>query len=133
MDVCDKFKHQLEEWETPAGHRDTVTTAMAEKVFSGFRSTMEIPPERLSSTRMDHDKMETFLGKELSGDCQADFTGIGEKAAKSLPDYGIETSYQLFGFALTSADAKEFEEAMIEAGVAKGWGATVLHQGSPLE
>merc|ERR1711907_133497 len=128
MAVCDKFKAQLEEWETPSAWRDTVITAMAEKIFAGFRAPMTMDPDRLSSSRMNHEKMEAFLSKELTGNCEKDFTGIGEKAAKSLPDYGVETSYQLFGLALTSADSNEFEETILEAGVASGYSATVVHQ-----
>jgi len=128
MAVCDKFKEQLAEWETPAAHRDTVVTAIAEKVFAGFRMPMQMDEDRLSSSRMNHEKMEAFLSKELTGDCAKDFSGIGDKAAAQLPNYGVETSYQLFGFALTSKDANEFEDALKEAGVAGGWSATVVHQ-----
>merc|ERR1711977_234879 len=62
--VCDKFKAQLAEWDTPKARQDTVITAMAEKIFAGFRAPMTMDPARLSSSRMNHEKMEAFLAKD---------------------------------------------------------------------
>jgi len=129
MEAAQAFKDFLGEHETPAGFRDTVTTAVVEKVMVGCRMPMIMDEARLSSSRMDHAKMEAFLTKELTGVTDKDFSGISAAASEKLKaNAGVDTTWQFFGLALQSADADEFEDQIKGAGVAGGWSATVVHQ-----
>merc|ERR1711934_159906 len=129
MAGCNDFKGVLEEWGTPAAYRDTVITALGEKVNAGFSFHMVMSDTRRQSSRMTAEKLEDFLDKQLTGDLANDISGISEASAKKLADdLGTETTWQFFGIALTSSSADDFEETIKEAGVAPAWSATVVHQ-----
>lgn len=129
LDAASAFKTDLAEATTPTQHRDSVVSAVAERVYSGFQCPMVMDDERRKSSRMDHEKMEAFLAKDLTGDLEEDFNGIGVESAKKLKRAGVRTSWQLFGKALElDGDADEFEDFLTTNGTASGYKATVTHQ-----
>lgn len=59
MSAAQKFKDLLADFETPAAWRDTVVTAVVEKVMAGFRMPMTMDESRLrcpDTTRPDPDR-----------------------------------------------------------------------------
>jgi len=129
LTAASRFKDDLANAGSPVGHRDSVVSAVAERVYSGFKCPMEMDDDRRSSSRMTHAKMEKFLEKDLSGDLASDFDGIGSESAKKLRKAGVHTSWQLFGKALEfDGDADRFEDFLTNNGTASGYKATVTHQ-----
>jgi len=93
MEAAQAFKDVLKENETPAQYRDTVVTAVIEKVMDGCKMGMGMDEKRRKSSRMTHDQMEEFLNKQHTGIVATDFRGISENtAAKLAENAGVETS-----------------------------------------
>lgn len=129
LPACDRFKALLEDCETPAAYRDTVVLAIGEKLNAGFRvEGMDMPAEIVESTQCNHQDIEDFLAKELTGDPQQDFKGVGPKSKSALAEQGVDTTWQMLGTLLTLGDALEFREQLKLAGVASGWRSTIAHQ-----
>lgn len=129
LGAAQTFKDCLEAHDTPAQYRDTVVTAIVEKITGGFVFPMAMSEDRLSSSRMTSEKMEAFLAKQLTGDLATDFSGISEDTAKNMAkDGGIENTWMFFAVALQSENADDFEQTIKEFGVNPGWAATVVHQ-----
>merc|ERR1711998_427515 len=129
LPACDRFKALLEDCEAPPAFRDTVVLAIGEKLSSGFRlEGMHMPAEIVESTQCSHQDIEDFLAKELTGDPQKDFKGVGPKSKRALAQQGADPTWQMLGTLLTLGDALEFREQLKLAGVASGWRSTIAHQ-----
>merc|ERR1711998_782060 len=107
----------LEDCETPAAYRDTVVLAIGEKLNAGFRvEGMDMPAEIVESTQCSHQDIEDFLAKELTGDPQQDFKGVGRASKKALSAEGVNTTWQLLGALLMLGDAVDFRGQLKQAG-----------------
>ena len=129
LPACDRFKALLEDCETPPAYRDTVVLAIGEKISSGFLvDGLSTPADIRASSQCNNQDIEDFLAKELTGDPQQDFKGVGPKSEAALAEMDVNTTWQMLGALLMLGSAKKFEEQLKLAGVASAWRSTIVHQ-----
>lgn len=129
LEACNECKAMLEECGTPASHRDAVVVGIGEKLASGLQvEGIEMDETRLRSSQMSHQDVESFLERELTGDLEVDFKGVGKVSKTAMANHEVKSTWQLFGFMLMCGNTDDFEKWLREVGVAKGWTATVTHQ-----
>ena len=124
----DRFKALLEDCETPPAYRDTVVLAIGEKISSGFLVDGLGTPADIRSSQCNNQDIEDFLAKELTGDPQQDFKGVGPKSEAALAEMDVNTTWQMLGALLMLGSATKFEEQLKLAGVASAWRSTIVHQ-----
>jgi hypothetical protein len=133
------FKGWLEHVGVRSNESETLTAAVGARMNVGVDfECVQMTTPQMKSSRMTDETIEEFLAKDLTGDLETDFTGIGEKGVKMLARNGITHTCQLFGHLLSSTSGTgaekrgqavdDFSDFLKVNGVAPAYAFTVVHQ-----